>query len=121
MPSWSGSGVLVTSSTSTRGSHWASACRTASEIWPSRFAVIGSNSRSQIRQPNCGRISRSLGAVISTSRMLLSRPSTSSESRSAPVWSTCIGQEKPRPTKVGSGSSGRTPRPRGGRLSSLIS
>ena len=60
---------------STRGSHCETASRTASAISPSVLALIGSNSRSQMRQPNCGRITRSPGAVMITMRMLASMSS----------------------------------------------
>ena len=65
--------------------------------------MTGSNSRSQIRQPNCGRISRSPGAVISTISIDRSRSGTPSDSPIAPVWSTASGQVKPRPMKDESG------------------
>ncbi len=55
-----------------------------------------------MRQPNCGRITRSPGAVISTIRIDRSRSGTPSVSLIDPVWSTSIGQLKPRPTKVAS-------------------
>ena len=73
---------------------------------PSRLAVTGSNISSQMRQPNCGRINRSPGAVINTISRDRSRSATPSESRMAPVWSTPNGQPKPRPMKVASPSWG---------------
>ena len=56
------------------------------------LALTGSNSRSQIRQPNCGRITRSPGAVVSTIRIAASMSAAPSVSPIEPVWSTCSGQ-----------------------------
>ncbi len=51
-----------------------------------------------MRQPNLGRMTRSPGAVSSTSRIERSRSSGPLVSAIEPVWSTVIGQVKPRPT-----------------------
>src|SRR6478735_7199592 len=102
MPFPASSGVALTLITSMRGSHRASASRDASSIKPSVLALIDSNISSQILQPNAGRITRSPGAVDSTTRMPRSMSSTPVDMAIDPVWSTRIGKAMPRPTYDGS-------------------
>jgi hypothetical protein len=92
----------------------ARACRTACFISPSVFAFIGSKTSSWMRQPNSGRIRRSPGAVIRISCTEESRSATPLVRLIDPLWSTRIGQAKPRPMKsttsrtvavIGAGSS----------------
>jgi hypothetical protein len=59
-----------------------------------------------MRQPNCERMTRSPGAVVSTTRIAASRSSAPSVSRIEPVWSTCSGQKNPRPMNEASGRAG---------------
>ena len=56
-----------------------------------------------MRQPNSGRMTRSPGAVARMTRMERSRSSAPLVRASEPVWSTPIGQRKPRPMNDGSG------------------
>ena len=79
-----------------RGSQRDSASRYASSISPSVLALIGSNISSQILQPNAGRITRSPGAVDSTTRMPRSMSSTPVVIAIEP-FSKRNGKEMPRP------------------------
>ena len=113
----SSSGVTTTSVTSALGSHWASDSRTAWAIRPSVLAFTGSKSRSQILHPNSGRMTRSLGAVASTTRIEQSRSSGPLVMARLPRWSTPMGKRKPRPMKSEVGLASRAERGRIGSIS----
>src|SRR6056297_1014703 len=96
------SGATVTVSMSIRGSHRDIASRTASSISASVLALIGSNSRFQMRQPKAGRMGRSPGAVERITFIAFSTSAVPLDSAIDPLASTRRGNENPWPMNDGS-------------------